>query len=107
MQNVTPQQEDWMEKRFESFAQSQNALHRDLHAKLLLAVETQIKTTVNGKIDSIDKRMDVQDEMLKKLVADTAPLVEGKNTASSLFKFGLWASPLAIIYGALKWAKLL
>jgi hypothetical protein len=44
---------------------------------------------------------------LTKLTDDTSPLVEGKNTATSIFKFALWSAPIALIYGALKWSKLI
>ena len=62
---VTPQQEDWLEKRFEGFVKSQNAMHKELHDKLLHAVETQIKTTVNGKIDRLTEQVTLLNEQIK------------------------------------------
>lgn len=56
---------DSLEKRFEGYAQTQIKLHEDYHEKLLLAVESQIKTTVNGKIDNLTK---VGNELDKKMI---------------------------------------
>lgn len=56
-----------------------------------------------GKQDVIIS--DIQTK-LEKLTNDTEPLVEGKKTASSIFKFITWSSPVAIIYGLYKWLKL-
>lgn len=49
---------DTLEKRFESYAQTQIKLHKEYHEEMLSAVEVQIKSTVNGKIDKIQKTLD-------------------------------------------------
>lgn len=48
---------------------------------------------------------DIKDK-IELLTKDTAPLVEGKKTVSSIFKFVLWGSPIGIVYGFYKWLKL-
>lgn len=129
---VTPQQEDWMEKRTESIVQTFQALFKDFTEKHSNTVEATMNRKFNGNMDlmfkkheefrkenqdmyvsltdsigKLNTKIDAVDDKVNSLKTDTAPLVEGKNTFSSIFKFVLWSSPLAIIYGALKWAKLL
>lgn len=97
---VTPQQEDWMEKRFESFAQTQNSMYIDLHDKLLKAVEAQIKTTVNGKIDRLTEQVTALNEQIK-------PVNTTKQWFSSTGDFAKGAAgflaPWVIIGAFLKW----
>ncbi len=96
---MTPEQEDFMNKRFESFVQSQNALFLDLKESLLLAVESQIKITVNGKIDKISDHLKKQDEVLNRLDTDTKPLIKGKNWFWDFFKAVLYIGGLITTVG--------
>lgn len=73
-----------------------------------------VSDTIETSLKPIKEHLNNQDvaiadiqTKLQKLTTDTEPLVEGKKTASNIFRFVAWASPLAIIYGALKWAKIL
>ncbi len=79
---VTPQQEDWMEKRTESIVQVFNNLLLEHTAKTVDAVKVQVKETVNGSITSfraeINERLDKQDEVLQRLDTDTKPLIKTK-----------------------------
>lgn len=121
---MTPEQEDFMNRRFESFIQTMNGLFEDFTEKHSEVVEATMNRKFNGKMEDMLKRhdefrrenqdmyvalkqtVDSVDMKVNKLSTDTAPLVEGKNTVSSLFKFVLWSAPLALIYGAIKWLKL-
>lgn len=69
-------------------------------------IETSLKP-VKEHLNNQDVAIAYIQEKLEKLTTDTEPLVEGKKTASNIFRFVGWASPVAIIYGALKWAKIL
>jgi len=97
---VSPQQEDWLEKRFESFVRTQNDMHKDLHDKLLLAVETQIKATVNGKIDRLTEKVDTLTEQIK-------PVTETKKWFSNTGEFAKnvagFLTPWVIIGAFFKW----
>lgn len=108
-EEIISQIDDRLEKRFESYAQVQNALHKDLHDRLLIAVETQIKTTVNGKIDAIKKQLDSQDIVLKSLDERIKPFEEGVSWFSKSKTAITWLAgfitPLAIVGGAIMWLK--
>lgn len=69
-------------------------------------IETSLKP-IKEHLNNQDVAIAYIQEKLEKLTKDTEPLVEGKKTASNIFRFVGWASPVAIIYGALKWAKIL
>lgn len=88
---------DTLETRFESYAQTQIKMHTEYHEKLLSAVETQIKTTVNGKIDKIQKTLD---ERLRPFEDTRNWFVSFKSGATWLAGF---ITPLAIIGGVLMW----
>jgi hypothetical protein len=121
---MSPEQEDFMNKRFESFIQTMNGLFEDFTEKHVQVVDAKMDKKFNGKMEDMLRRhdefrkenqdmyvalkqiIDSVDMKVNKISTDTAPLVEGKNTFSSIFKFVLWSSPLAIIYGAFKWLKL-
>lgn len=75
------------------------ALLKEVVVKELVPVKEHLKNQ-----DVVIK--DIQGK-LDKLTADTEPLVEGKKTATNIFKFITWSSPLAIIYGLLKWLKII
>lgn len=75
--------DDRLEKRFESYAQAQIKIHEEYHTKLLQAVKEEIKVTVNGKIDKIQKQMDTQDTTLNEL----KQLLEDKKFISQLWGF--------------------
>lgn len=99
--------DDRISQRFESFAQTMNALHKDSHDKILIAVEAQIKTTVNGKIDAIKKQLDSQDVVLKSLDERIKPFEDGvswftraKNGAGWVAGF---SASIALIWGSMVW----
>lgn len=101
--------DDRISQRFESYAQAQIKIHEEYHSKIIQAVETQIKLTVNGKIDKIDKKMDAQDIILKSLDGRIKPF-EATKTFFTNFKNGLvwlagFITPIAIISGAIMWLK--
>lgn len=106
-EELIAQIDDRLERRFESYAQVQQKLHEDYHAKMLAGVEQQIKITVNGKIDRIDKKMDAQDVILRSLDERIKPFEDGiswftraKNGAGWMAGF---TGSLAIIGGSLIW----
>lgn len=114
---VTPQQEDWMEKRFESFVHTINTLMQENTKKTVEAVEAQIKVTVNGKIDKIAKHLEEQDadmvahkaeqaqsmklvfEAIDSLKTDTDPLVKVKNGAIGSMKVLLYLATAVTVLG--------
>lgn len=72
-----------------------------------------VSDVVSKELQPIKEHLSKQDieikqinEKLSKLTSDTEPLVEGKKTVSSIFKFILWSSPIAVIYTFYKWLKL-
>lgn len=83
--------DDRLEKRFESYAQSQIKLHTEYHQKLLSAVDEKLDSTidksigkyVNGKIDKIQKQMDSQDVVL----VEVKSLVEKQKFIIQLWGF--------------------
>lgn len=106
-EELISQIDDRLEKRFESYAQVQQRLHEDYHAKMLAGVEQQIKITVNGKIDRIDKKMDAQDVILKSLDERIKPFEDGiswftraKNGAGWVAGF---SASIALIWGSMVW----
>ena len=85
-------------------------------SRMVRLVSDTVKKELEPIIDHLNRQdIEIQEikstqvktnEKLDKVTTETAPLVEGKNTASSIFKFVAWTSPLAIIYGVLKWLKI-
>jgi hypothetical protein len=99
--------DDRLEKRFESYAQVQQQLHESFHNKMLSAVETQIKTTVNGKIDRIDKKMDAQDIILKSLDERIKPFEDGVSWFTRAKNGAGWVAgfvgSIVVIGGGIMW----
>ena len=62
---------------------------------------------IKEHLNSQDAEIKKINEKLDKVTTETAPLVEGKNTVSSLLKFILWSVPLGIGYSFFKWLKIL
>ncbi len=91
---------DILEDRFESYVQTQIKLHQEYHEKLLLAVETQIKTTVNGKIDGIKKDIQALSEKIEPVDRTRKWFVQFKDGATWVAGF---ITPLAILGGAVLW----
>lgn len=58
------------------------------------------------EIQEIKSAQEAINKKLDKVTKETAPLVEGKNTFSSILKFAIYTSPLALIYGAYKWLNI-
>ncbi len=101
--------EEFVEKRMESWVQVQQKLHEDYHQKMISAVEVQIKTTVNGKIDKIDKKIDAQDVILKSLDERIKPFEDGVSWFSKSKTAITWLAgfitPIVIVSGAIIWLK--
>lgn len=101
--------DDRISERFESLAQTLNKLHEDYHNKTVKAVEEQVKTTVNGKIDKIQKTLENQDIILKSLDERIKPFEEGVSWFSKSKTAVTWLAgfitPLVIISGAVMWLK--
>lgn len=96
---------DTLERRFESYAQSQIKLHTEYHEKLLSAVDQKLDSTidksigkyVNGKIDKIQKTLD---ERLKPFESTRNWFVQFKDGATWVAGF---ITPLVIVGGAILW----
>jgi hypothetical protein len=85
---------DFMEKRLESFAQTQQALllenrqairadNEQFKSDIQNTIEAQIKVTVNGKIDKIAQHLQDQDVTMGKLMV----LLEDKKFLQQLWSF--------------------
>ena len=96
--------DDRISNRFESWVQTQQKLHDEYHLKIVQAVEQQIKVTVNGKIDRIDKKMDAQDVILKSLDERIRPFEAGvgwvARTKEGLIWLAGFVTPMIIVGGA-------
>lgn len=101
---------DFVEKRLESFAQTQQALLLDIRKATQLdnekfkeeftvdiqgIVENQIKITVNGKIDKIAQHLQDQDVMTGKLMV----LLEDKKFIQQLWNVLKFLGGLAVSIG--------
>lgn len=62
---------------------------------------------IKEHLNKQDAEIEKINEKLDKVTTETAPLVEGKNTVSSLLKFILWSVPFGIGYSFFKWLKIL
>lgn len=91
---------DTLEARFEAYAQSQIQLHNEYHKKLLAAVESQIKTTVNGKIDKIQTTLDKLDSRIQPFEYTRGWFISFKDGIVWIAGF---ITPIAIIGGVLVW----
>lgn len=102
-QDLLDKIDDRLERRFESYAQVQQKLHEQYHNQMIDAVESQIKITVNGKIDASRKenneRFDAQDKILKRLDSDTSPLIKAKSSVVDFFKALLWLCGFISVVG--------
>lgn len=102
---ITSIVDDRMSQRFESLAQTLNALHQDYHVKMLDAVEKQIKIVVNGKIDKIQTSLEKQDTILASLDSRIKPFEDTKHWFQDAKKGAGWIAgfltSITLIIGAL------
>lgn len=91
--------DDRLEARFESYAQSQIKIHQEYHDKLLAAVESQIKTTVNGKIDKIQISINEVKEDVKILREESTPAIKTTSFAKTFAKVVLYLCGAVISIG--------
>jgi len=83
--------------------QSFNVLFKDfkdeIKTEVSFAVENQIKITVNGKIDAFRKEnQDLHNNIILRLDTlkkDTDPIVNDRNTITSVGKFVIWGATIA------------
>lgn len=101
--------DDRLEKRFESYAQSQIKLHQEYHDKILVAIDEKIGQSiskyVNGKIDKLNEKTDKQDIILERLDKSIQPFEYTRSWFVS-FKDGVsWVAgfitPFGVIAGAI------
>ncbi len=87
--------------------QSFNALFLSFQEEMKTIVETQIKVTVNGKIDKIAATLEEQNKILARLDKETKPVIEDRQTIANVARFIKWASGIAIgataLYKLIKW----
>jgi hypothetical protein len=93
---------------YERTIQQNSGSNSGLLARMQKLEEKIIESQIENRTLHEVQNKEIQDikGKLTTLTTDTEPLIEGKKTVSSVFKFILWSSPLAIIYGFLKWLKL-
>jgi len=106
---------DMVEKGREGMIQSFNGLFKDfkdeIKNEVSIAVENQIKITVNGKIDAFRKEnQEMYNNLMMRLDTikkDTDPVVNDRNTITSMGKFVIWGAGIAgAITGLYKLFKL-
>lgn len=97
--------DDRISQRFESFAQTMNALHKDSHDKIIIAVENKMDAKFNGKVDGIKKDMDEIRMYLKSLDERVKPFEDGVSwftkTKNGVGWLAGFITPIAIVGGAI------
>jgi hypothetical protein len=91
--------DDRLSRRFEAYAQAQIKVHKDYHDKMVEAVESQIKVTVNGKIDKIQVSINEVKEDVKILREESTPAIKTTSFAKSFAKVVLYLCGAVVSIG--------
>ncbi len=99
--------QDWILQAVQSGKQETSGLVSDLKEVILTAVRDEVKITVNGKIDRMQKHLEGQDKILgeikdeqKRLKTDTDPIINIKNVTWNFIKGVLWMAGAIFAIGS-------
>lgn len=122
---MTPEQDDFMNKRFESFIKVIHGLLNDFTEKHVQAIDEKIDKKFNGKMEkmlvenklfreenqdmyaSLKIAIDSMDMKINKLSLDATPMIEDRKTITNVGRFIIWVGGItAAIIGVYKLFRL-